>query len=341
MKKSVTMKDIADKLNVSVVTVSKALGGKEGVGEELKNKITECAEEMGYRLNTLAKSIKDGYSYNVGVIVSERFIGRPQSFYPAFHQYISQKLGEYGYSVIIQVLSLQDEKQLVLPRAYYEKKIDGLIVLGQIDISYAHLLEKSDIPVVLLDFYDERIDIDSVVTDNFFGSYEITSYLIKNGHKSIAFIGDIYATSSIQDRFLGYFKALLENRMWLREDYIIKDRDKDGKYIDIVLPANMPTAFVCNNDEVAYNLVVHLKELGYEVPGDVSVVGFDNSVHSSLSIPQITTMSVHIEQMAKTVSKFIFKKIQKESARYGRVTIKGDIIHRDSVRNIGPDNSKS
>lgn len=334
MKRNVTMKDIASRLNVSVVTVSKALGGKDGVGEELKNKIAACAEEMGYRPNTLAKSMKDGYSYNVGVIVSERFIGKPHSFYPAFHQYISQKLGEYGYSVIIQILSLQDEKQQVLPRAYYERKVDGLIILGQIDISYAQLLQKSDIPIVLLDFYDERIDIDSVVTDNFFGSYEITSYLIKNGHKDIAFIGDIYATSSIQDRFLGYFKALLENRIWLREDFIIKDRDEDGKYIDIILPKKMPTAFVCNNDEIAYNLIGKLKESGYDVPGDLSVVGFDNSVHSSLSIPQITTMSVHIEEMAQRVSKFMFKKIQKENTRYGRVTIKGNLLYRDSVRKI-------
>lgn len=334
MKKSVTMKDIANKLNVSVVTVSKALGGKEGVSDELKNRIVACAEEMGYRLNSLAKSMRDGYSHNIGVIVSERFIGNTQSFYPIFHQYLSQKLGEYGYSVIIKVLSLSDENQLVLPRAYYEKKIDGLIVLGQIDVSYANLLDKSDIPVVLLDFYDERIDIDSVVTDNFFGSYEITSYLIKNGHRSISFIGNIYATSSIQDRFLGYFKALLGNGMCLREDQIISDRDSNGKYIEILLPENMPTAFVCNNDEIAFNLIAKLKVIGYDVPGDISVVGFDNSVHSSLSVPGITTMSVHVEQMAETASKIIVKKIQKPNTRYGRVTIKGNLLSRDSVRNI-------
>ena len=334
MKNGVTMKDIARELNVSVVTVSKALGGKEGVSEELKKKIVECAGRMGYRLNSLAKSMKEGYSYNIGIIVSERFVRKPYEFYHIFYQYLTQALGEYDYSVIIQVLSLQDEENLVLPRAYNEKKIDGLIVLGQVSITYAELLQKTDIPIMLLDFYDERIDIDSVVSDNFFGSYKITSYLVGNGHRDIAFIGDIYATSSIQDRFLGYYKALLENRIMITEQYIISDRDRDGKYIDFRLPEKMPTAFVCNNDEVAYNLIVKLREQGIHVPDDCSVVGFDNSIHSTISTPRITTMVVDIEEMAKTASRLIVNKIRKENKRYGRVTIKENIIIRDSVRDI-------
>jgi LacI family transcriptional regulator len=334
MKNGVTMKDIARELNVSVVTVSKALGGKEGVSEELKKKIVECAGRMGYRLNSLAKSMKEGYSYNIGIIVSERFVRKPYEFYHIFYQYLTQALGEYDYSVIIQVLSLQDEENLVLPRAYNEKKIDGLIVLGQVSITYAELLQKTDIPIMLLDFYDERIDIDSVVSDNFFGSYKITSYLVGNGHRDIEFIGDIYATSSIQDRFLGYYKALLENRIRITEQYIISDRDRDGKYIDFRLPEKMPTAFVCNNDEVAYNLIVKLREQGIHVPDDCSVVGFDNSIHSTISTPRITTMVVDIEEMAKTASRLIVNKIRKENKRYGRVTIKENIIIRDSVRDI-------
>lgn len=334
MKKNVTMKDIARELNVSVVTVSKALGGKEGVSEELKKKIVECAKRMGYRLNSLAKSMKEGYSYNIGIVVSERFVRKPYEFYHIFYQYLTQVLGEYDYSVIIQVLSLQDEENLVLPRAYNEKKIDGLIVLGQVSIEYAQLLQKTDIPIILLDFYDERIDIDSVVSDNFFGSYRITSYLIANGHRDIAFIGDIYATSSIQDRFLGYYKALLENRIRIAEQYIISDRDKDGKYIDFRLPDKMPMAFVCNNDEVAYNLIVKLTEQGINVPDDCSVVGFDNSIYSTISVPAITTVVVDIEEMSKTASRLIVNKIRNENKRYGRITIKENIIIRDSVKDI-------
>mgnify|MGYP000550642648 CR=1 FL=1 len=337
MKKGITMKDIADRLGISVVTVSKALADKDGVGEELKVKIMKVAEEMGYRLNTVARSMKDGYSYNIGIMVPERFVGNTQSFYPFFYQHISKLLEEYQYYSILQVLSAEDEDQLVLPRAYFEKKVDGLIVLGQISIEYIEILQKADVPIVFLDFYDERVDVDSVVSDNFYASYEITSYLIKNGHKDIAFIGDIYATSSIQDRFLGYCKALLANRIRLREDYVINDRDKDGRFIKITLPEKMPTAFVCNNDELAYNFILHLKDKGYRVPEDISVVGFDNSIYSTVSIPQLTTMVVDVEEMAKTAIKFIINKIRKENKRYGRIFIKEKILYRDSVKKITPE----
>lgn len=337
MKKGITMKDIADRLNISVVTVSKALSDKDGVSEELRSKITKMAEEMGYRLNTVARSMKDGYSYNIGIMVPERFVGNTQSFYPFFYQHISKLLEEYQYYSILQVLSAEDEEQLVLPRAYFEKKVDGLIVLGQISIEYIKILQQADVPIVFLDFYDERVDVDSVVSDNFYASYEITSYLIKNGHRDIAFIGDIYATSSIQDRFLGYCKALLANRIPLEQDYVINDRDKDGKFIKITLPERMPTAFVCNNDELAYNFILHLKDKGYRVPEDISVVGFDNSVYSTVSTPQLTTMVVDVEEMSKTAIKFIINKIRKENKRYGRIFIKEKILYRDSVKNITPE----
>lgn len=334
MKKSITMKDIAKELNVSVVTVSKALGNRGSVSEELRNKVVKLADEMGYRLNSLAKSMKDGFSYNVGIIVSERFFGKSQSFYPYFYQHISKLLEEYDYYGILQVLSLQDEEHLVMPKAYYEKKVDGLIVLGQVSTEYAQLLMKSEMPIVLLDFYDQRIDADSVVSDNFCGSYELTSYLINNGHRDIAFIGDIYATSSIQDRFLGYYKALLENRITLKDEYLINDRDRNGKFIEIVFPESMPTAFVCNNDELAFNVINKLKDMGARVPGDYSVASFDNSIYSVISNPQITTMVIDVEEMAKTANKIIINKIRKENKRYGRVTIKEKILLRDSVRSI-------
>ncbi len=337
MKKGITMKDIADRLDISVVTVSKALSDKDGVSEELRSKITKMAEEMGYRLNTVARSMKDGYSYNIGIMVPERFVGNTQSFYPFFYQHISKLLEEYQYYSILQVLSAEDEDQLVLPRAYFEKKVDGLIVLGQISIEYIQTLQQADVPIVFLDFYDERVDVDSVVSDNFYASYEITSYLIKNGHKDIAFIGDIYATSSIQDRFLGYCKALLANKIRLEQDYVINDRDKDGRFIKIALPERMPTAFVCNNDELAYNFILHLKDKGYRVPEDISVVSFDNSIYSTVSTPQLTTMVVDVEEMSKTAIKFIINKIRKENKRYGRIFIKEKILYRDSVKNITPE----
>jgi LacI family transcriptional regulator len=335
MKINITMKDIADHLGVSSVTVSKALNDKEGVSEELREKIKKVAEEMGYRYNTMAKAMKEGLSYNIGVIIPERFTAISQSsFYLEFYQQISRALEKYGYYGILNILTSEDEEQINLPKIYYEKKVDGLIILGQINKNYIGVIQKMELPKVFLDFYDEHADIDSIITDNFYGAYEITNYLVKMGHKDIAFVGNLHSTSSIQDRFLGYYKSLLEHRIILDNNFIINDRDEKGKYIDIGLPENLPSAFVCNCDQVAHLLIEKLKSHGHKVPEDCSVVGFDNDIYATITNPGLTTIAVDIEEMAKTSAQFIIEKIKNKNKKFGRVSIKGNIVYRDSVKEM-------
>lgn len=325
------MRDIADKLGVSSVTVSKALADKEGVSEELKIKIKQLATEMGYRYNTTAKAMKDGLSYNIGVIIPERFTGLTQSFYLMVYKQISLLLEEFGYFGILNILSSEDEENLNIPRIYAEKKVDGLIILGQVSKNYIQLIQEMDLPKVFLDFYDEHADIDAIVTDNFYGAYEITNYLISHGHRKIAYVGNIYSTSSIQDRYLGYYKSLLEHSIMLNEKWILPDRDERGKFIDIQLPEEMPTAFVCNCDQIAYLLIEQLKTQGYRVPDDCSVVGFDNDIFATLTTPKLTTMEVDFTQMSKIAVKYIMDKITSPEHKLGRVLVQGNIIFRDSV----------
>lgn len=334
LRKNITMKDIAQKLEVSTVTVSKALNDKDGVSDELKQKIKDLAIEMGYRMNTLAKSMKEGCSYNIGIVIPERFTGGVQSFYLNFNQSLSKVLEIHDYYGVLQLLSKQDEKDLVLPRIYYENRVDGLIVLGQVSRKYVKALQNMEIPVLFLDFYDENLDMDSIITDNFYGSYKMTNYLIGSGHTEIGFVGDIYATSSIQDRFLGYYKSLLEHKIELNKEFIIKDRDEQGTYIDLEFPEHMPTAFVCNCDQIAYDVIERLKKMNYDVPGDISVVGFDNDIYATISSPQITTVEVDTEEMAATAVEYILEKIQNSDREYGRVSIKGRIVYRESVSQI-------
>lgn len=334
MAKAITMKDIADKLNISKVTVSKALSDKEGVSDDLKAKIKELAAEMGYRYNASAQAIKSGFTFNIGVVVAERFTGDYRSFYLTFYQYVTKELDKYKYSSIFQVLSEEDEQNLVLPRSYYDRKIDGLIILGQVSSEYVEILEGSEVPIIFLDFYDEHTEVDSVVSDNFYSAYELTNYLISNKHRNIAFVGSITSTSSIQDRYLGYYKSLLEHKINHYSSNVIDDRDEKGHFIEITFPDPMPTAFVCNCDRVAYELIGHLQAKGYKVPEDVSIVSFDNDIYSTLSTPQITTVDVNMVEMTATVAETMLNKIDNMDKRYGRMLVKGNIIYRDSVKRL-------
>ncbi|WP_440898097.1 LacI family DNA-binding transcriptional regulator [Amphibacillus sp. Q70] len=332
------MKDIADRIGVSSVTVSKALNDKEGVSDKLKQKIKELADEMGYRYNTVAKSMKNGMSYNIGIIMPERFSGGiSQSVYFRAYQQISTVLEDYGYYGIMNILSNEDEEALNQPRIYQEKKVDGFIFLGQLKSDYINVVKEIDMPIVFLDFYDEHDEIDSVITDNFYGAYDITNYLLNKGHREIGYVGNLYSTSSIQDRFLGYYKSLLEHHIELKQEFIINDRDEKGKFIDIQLPDKLPTAFVCNCDQVAHEVVKKLNKLGYSVPEDCSIIGFDNDIYATITSPPLTTVEVDIDEMVKQAVRLIVRKVQGKNKRYGRTSVKGNIIKRDSVKELRRD----
>jgi LacI family transcriptional regulator len=334
MKEKINMGKIADMFNVSIVTVSKALNDKDGVGEELREKIKKTAEDLGYRPNNAAKSLKTSKVYNVGILIANRYVDSQEAYYFSVCGEIIKKLMVLEYSGIMEILMPEDEKELKLPRMFLERKVDGIIVLGQLEEAYLRHLENIDIPMIYFDFYVNYSNIDSIITDNFFSSYQLTVSLIEKGHKNIGFVGNIYSTSSIQDRYLGYYKALLENQIPINFDYIVSDRDGLGKLIDLKLPKHMPTAFVANCDQVAYKLINTLKVHNHHVPDDISVVSFDNTIYSTIAQPMITTVDNNVEDMVQAATKIIIKKINNPGKTYGRVLIKGNIISRDSSKNI-------
>lgn len=335
VRKNVTMSDIAKALSVSTVTVSKALGNKEGVSERVREEIIRVAEEMGYVYNLGNKEDEELTHYNIGIIVNEIYMNDTgNSFYWKIYQHITNSLKKNNCFGILELLDMEAFEKKQLPKIAAEKKVDGIILLGQMDEKYVEALYSTGIPIVLLDFYTQDAKYDSITSDSFYSSYMLTNHLIINGHKKIAFVGNIYATSSILDRYLGYMKSLIEHRIEQDKDYVLCDRDEVGHYIDLELPQNMPTAFVCNCDEVAYLLINTLRAKGLEVPKDISVVGFDNYVFSNLISPALTTVEVNGEEMAETAVHTIIKKLKGGRAKIGRKIISSNIIYRDSVKDI-------
>ena len=334
MKANVSMNQIAQILNVSKVTVSKALNDKPGVSEELRREIKKTADLIGYRFNSAARSLKTNKAFNIGILIAERFIEDPASYYFGVWGKLTTKLSDLGYSAIMETLTAKNENGLVPPKMYVERKVDGLIILGQLKKEYLLLFEDFDLPVVFFDFYVKDSKIDSIVIDNFYSGYQITNMLIKNGHKDIGFVGNIYSTSSIQDRFLGFYRSLLENKIPINYDFIVSDRNDDGQLIELILPKKMPTAFVCNNDQVAYRYIQMLNKHNIKVPDDVSIVSFDNTIFSTLSNPPITTVDTHVEDMVTVVCKVILKKISDPNKFYNRILVRSSIIVRDSVKDL-------
>lgn len=333
MAKSVTMRDIAAEIGVSTVTVSKALTGREGVSDQMRERIKQKAAEMGYRYNSVAKAMKEGENGSIGILVADRFF-EDNSFYNKLYRHLVLKLNEAGYFGVLEILSRENEEQLRLPNMINSSRIDGIIVMGQISEEYLTELNGTDIPQVLLDFYAERPGMESIISDGIYGSCCLTDYLIGMGHRDIRFVGSIHATSSIMDRYIGFYKSMLQHGIPCSADDVIEDRDRYGRFIELALPDKMPTAFVCNCDQIAYLLTQRLKDMGYRVPEDVSLVGFDDYIYSTLSDPKLTTYRVNMEEMAKIAVSVMSKKLKNPSYTKGRTVVDGNIVIRDSVKRI-------
>lgn len=335
-KKKVRLSDIANKLNISTVTVSKALSNKEGVGEELREQIKSLAEEMGYKIKneTNSSAIINGTG-NIGILIPSRFFSPNSSYYWYIFTHLSKALLDCNYYAIMELLSDEDETALNIPRMIQDNKIDGLVILGQTSDDYIEKIRSSISNFILLDFYSNSNNYDSISNDDFHCSYLITKYLIDQGHKKIRFVGNFGATTSITDRYMGFQKAMLENGYETSISEIIDDRNAKGSKIDLKLPLNnMPTAFVCNCDETAASLITILEMNGYTVPYNISVTGFDNYLPQGKSDVDLTTVFINPEDTAKVAAELILSKISGTPHIKGRHLISGSLIIRDSVSKV-------
>lgn len=337
MAKAVRLADIGKRLNVSAVTVSKALSGQKGVSAEMRSKIIQVAEEMGY-----TKSVQEEKkSYTIGVIVAERYLGEGQSFYWQLYQEVSQRAISRNCFTIFEVIERAVEQEGILPKIITEKKVDGIIIMGAFKAGYAdYLVNTIQIPLLNLDTPGTMDTCDSVVSNNLMGGYRMTNYLFEMGHSRIGYVGTRLATTSIDDRYLGYMKSLMEHGVPYREDWIIDDRDRETGFVDaevnFQMPEEMPTAFFCNCDTSASILIRKLNKMGYSVPEDVSVVGFDNFVTERFGDVGLTTYEINTKEMARRAVHILTHKMTNSHYSTGMFMLPGTFIERGSVRRIGP-----
>ncbi len=336
MAKAVKLADIAERLNVSTVTVSKALSDQKGVSEEMREKIKRLADELGYVPPSAGRKLKEQKSYNLGVIIAEQFLDTGESFYGQMYQMVTTKAVSKGCFTMLEVVSKQDEEELNTPKLIQEQKVDGLIVIGRMNTEYLVALdEKGKVPVVYMDFYDEKSPCDAIISDNFYGMYRMVNYLFEMGHEKIAYVGTLLATGSITDRYFGYAKSLMEHGQKVREDWVIDDRRLETGKLDrenlLQLPAEMPTAFACNCDFTAHEIIKKLKAAGYRVPEDISVVGYDNYIYPGLCEVGITTYEVDMKEMARRVIHTIVRKISGDNYRKGVFVVEGYPVYKESV----------
>ena len=331
MKNGVKMSDIAEALGISKVTVSNALAGRTGVSHELREKIKKTAIDMGYPF----KQTSGNKSYSIGVLVSGRYVEKGESYYWEIYWELASLLKSKDATVVFEMIKVEDEIHQNMPLSLKNGKCDAVIIIGKLVTAYLERMkDEFRIPMILLDYYNDKLMMDAVISNGFYGMYHMTEYLIQKGHSEIAYVGSIYASSSIMDRYHGYCKALQENRIPIREEWILEDRNiETGDIMIDELPEQMPSAFVCNCDFIANELIKKLFEGGYRIPDDVSVVGYDNYAKNNYYNINLTSYDINVHSMAEKAIERIFQRLEGGAKEEDALQIvSGKIIEKESVK---------
>lgn len=299
------MEDIARSLNISRVTVSKAMNNSPKVSEGLKEKIFQVAKEMGY-----------GQDWQVASHVEEKpivalAIAREESsaFWIDLTHTIARELSKYQISLLYLSIS-EEEKPYVLPKELEDRRIKGMIVINVYQPEIYTLLHTLDIPKVFLDTPSE-FNLDKMSGDIVYiaGKREVRQIvedLIDRGYKDIGFIGDIHYATTNALRYEGFLEGMSGRNIY--KDQVMTEIIKVGEYADKIyeflsnLRKNhrLPQAFVCASDYVAHFVINYLESYGYEVPEHIAVTGFDGNTEY-LSNPKefLTTVNVDLDALGK------------------------------------------
>lgn len=340
MGSKIRMKDIAERAGVSIVSVSKALSGQRGVSEAKRQQILTLAKEMGYKTPSRDEGrIKT--SYNIGILIENAFFSENNSFYGSLMKYVNAHASDMNCFSMLEVISQKQEEEHSLPQMIADRRVDGIIVVGILPYDYLDMIRSAtDVPILYLDFAIPGLNRDSVISDNFYGAYQLTNYLFEMGHRKIAYVGTVLATSSITDRYLGYSKSMMEHGIAVPSEWVIDDRDQKTGIIDkdrfFCLPDDMPTAFVCNCDLTAAFLEQKLFENGLRVPDDVSVVGYDHFAYQGVTDTnlKLTTYEVDLNEMARKAVHNLVHKLNGEYYRRGMIIVTGRMILGESVKKL-------
>lgn len=331
----VTMRELGKRLGVSAVTVSKALAGRSGVSEEMRQRIVRLADELGY-VNPNAQAVRPESGLDVGILIPSNFFSS-ESFYALLYKELVQCLTEAGHFGLLELIPPEMRAGLVLPNLLRRRRVHALILLGQPEHAYLELLVRQPLPVICMDFFDMNITADMVVGDSAGGTALLTQHLIDQGHRDIAFYGEVNATSSIMERYLGYLSAMMCNGLPVPKDYRIADRDAHGTLIPLTLPQKHPTALVCNSDWSARWAIDQLRQQGLRVPEDISVVGYDDFDYTPPTVPALTTYRVNQVDMCRTAVRLIGERCAGDTKPCCRTVVGGKCIFRDSVQPLKKD----
>lgn len=292
-KKDITIYDIAQKLDLSSATVSRALQDHPAINKNTRKKIQEAAKELGYRHNNFASNLRKQKTNTIGVIVHEL----NSNFITSVLAGIEKVTTQAGYDLIIAHSSESFEKEAANALNLFHKRVDGLIASLAFDtkgLDHYNQYKEKGIPVIFFDRVEEKSDSTKVIIDNYKCGYQATQHLIEQGCKRIVLVTANLKRNVYAQRHKGYTDALFDNNIPYNKEYVlIKDLSEQcgvEAALQILKMKPLPDGAFITNDFSAAVCMQTLKEHGVRIPEDIAVVGFNNDAISKIVEPQLTTV---------------------------------------------------
>ncbi len=331
--KYVTIKDIAKAANVSANTVSRALNNKPDINIQTKKRILKIAKELGYVKNITASLLRKSETKTIGVIFKD--ILNP--FFVEVLKGIEKATKEKGYSLILVDAEKNvrvETKSLKLMR---EKRVDGILISpvrgkkNEIDIY--NRLRDVNIPCVIIGDHFRMEDVDEIHADDIKGGYIATRHLLEKGKRKIVFI-DVFSHNFVSySRISGYKKALKEFGVTFNKDLIFRiEEDTVAAYektLEIISKRVDFDSMFCFNDILAYGALKALREKGIKVPEDITVIGYDDIVYSS--IIDLTTIRIPKFDLGYKAVDLLLKKINKTSKKPTKIILDVELVKRKTT----------
>jgi len=328
------IRDVAKRANVSIATVSRVINGHENVSEKTKKKVLKAMRDLNYRP---APSYRNTKLFKTIAILVPNL---KHSHYGEIVMGVESAAREKGFDLFISITRENPDMEYESIENFFERKIDG-IILSEFFIEKEKLekFKKLNMPIVIVDFKDDSVFLDSVNTDNFNGAYQAMEYLYENGHRKILHIPGPEWSPAARDRVYGIKEFAKKH-----PDVEVKFTSAKGYEVNIghialtdYLKKNDLdfTAIFAVNDIVAITAMDTLKRMGVKVPDDVSVIGFDNAPISEYFYPYLTTVKQFRWDMGYTAAKLLIEKIlNSKTSLPKKILIPTKLIIRDTVKKI-------
>lgn len=346
-----TIKQLADELQLSRNTVAKALKNSNQVSEKTKRLVLKKAKERNYpNINgelSPADRSEAGSPINTSngsILFLTKTYAPDSEFWTAVLAGIESILSSAHYHLVIGIMSESDLKRMEFPSALQDSSIKGIILVEICDAAVCNALLQYHLPIITVDLpkdYTKALDMIDVVTmENKKNIHRIVTHLISKGAERFAFVGDIYSANvgrGFQERFEALTECLAQNHLELdKKCCLLTETPDEFQDFQLVVKriqdiASIPDVFICGNDRTAIQLIYALQFLGYKIPKDVSVVGFDDIPASQRITPSLTTIQTPKKYLGIAAARQMLERIQFPNSPHSYAEYETKLMIRDST----------